>query len=96
LRVIFNARRKTGRPDLEAVGMAVRPAVHQAGAAALTKLLQFSAPAAGRRSIPRSCGQPVHYREPRSKPLLTAVGKVERDAEVWIFRAGERALTVAP
>jgi len=77
LRVIFNARRKTGRLDLEAIEMAVRSAMHQAGAAALTELLQFPAPAADQRSIPCSCGQPAHYRELRSKPVLTAVGQVE-------------------
>jgi hypothetical protein len=77
LRVIFNARRKTGRLDLEALEMAVRSAMHQAGAAALTELLQFPAPAAGQRSLPCFCGQPAHYRELRSKPVLTAVGQVE-------------------
>jgi len=77
LRVIFNARRKTGRLDLEAIEMAVRSAMHQAGAAALTELLQFPAPAVDQRSIPCSCGQPAHYRELRSKPVLTAVGQVE-------------------
>ena len=57
--------------------MLVRSAMHQAGAAALTKLLQFAAPAAGQRTIPCGCGQQAHYREVRSKPVLTAVGKVE-------------------
>ena len=51
--------------------------MHQAGAAALTGLLQFPAPAAGQRSIPCSCGQQAHYRELRSKPVLTAVGQVK-------------------
>ena len=77
MRVIFNGRRKTGRLDLEAIEMAVRSAMHQAGAAALTELLQFAAPAADQRSIPCSCGHQAHYRELRSKPVLTAVGKVE-------------------
>ncbi|MEK7408943.1 MAG: ISKra4 family transposase [Acidobacteriota bacterium] len=77
MRVIFNARRKTGRLDLEAIEMAVRSAMHQAGAAALTELLQFPAPAADQRRLPCSCGQPAHYRELRSKPVLTAVGQVE-------------------
>jgi hypothetical protein len=77
LRVIFNGRRKTGRLDLEAIEMAVRSAMHQAGAAALTELLQFAAPAADQRTIPCSCGHQAHYRELRSKPVLTAVGKVE-------------------
>lgn len=77
MRVIFNAGRKTGRLDLEAIEMAVRSAMHQAGAAALTQLLQFAAPAADQRTLACSCGQQAHYRELRSKSLLTAVGKAE-------------------
>jgi hypothetical protein len=57
--------------------MAVRSAMHQAGAAALTQLLQFAAPAADQRTLACSCGQQAHYRELRSKSLLTAVGKAE-------------------
>ena len=77
MRAIFNGRRKTGRLDLEAVEMAVRSAMHQAGAAALSELLQFAPPAADQRTIPCACGHQAHYRELRSKPVLTAVGKVE-------------------
>ncbi|MGH9826282.1 MAG: ISKra4 family transposase, partial [Blastocatellia bacterium] len=76
MRVIFQGRRQTGALDLEALEMAVRSAMHQAGAAALSQLLQFPVPATGRRSIPCSCGHPVGYRELRSKPVLTAVGAV--------------------
>ena len=61
---------------MEAVEMAVRSAMHKTGAAALTKLLQFAAPASGQRTIPCSCGQQAHYRELRSKSVLTAVGEV--------------------
>jgi len=75
--VIFNGRRKTGRLDLEAIEMVVRSAMHQAGAAALTELLHFPTPTADQRTLPCSCGQQAHYRELRSKPILTAVGKVE-------------------
>jgi hypothetical protein len=57
--------------------MAVRSAMHRAGAAALTELLQFPAPSADRRTLPCSCGQQADYRELRSKPVLTAVGKVK-------------------
>ena len=77
MRVIFNGRRKTGRLDLEAIEMAVRSAMHQAGAAALTELLQFPAPAADQRTVACACGKQAHYRELRSKPVLTAVGKVK-------------------
>jgi len=54
--------------------MAVRSAMHHAGATTLTELLQFTAPAAGQRTIACSCGHQAHYRELRSKPVLTAVG----------------------
>ena len=75
--MIFQGRRKAGRLDLEAIEMAVRSAMHQAGAAALTELLQFPTPAADKRRLPCSCGHQAHYRELRSKPVLTAVGTVE-------------------
>jgi len=77
LRTIFNGRRKTGCLDLEAIELAVRSAMHQAGAAALTQLLHFPTPTADQRSLPCGCGHQAHYRELRSKPVLTAVGQVE-------------------
>jgi hypothetical protein len=75
LRVVFQDRRNTGRIDLEATEMAMRSALHRAGAAALSQLLQFPAPSERTRACP--CGQQAHYREQRSKPVLTAVGPVE-------------------
>ena len=57
--------------------MAVRSAMHQAGAAALTQLLRFPAPVAGQWNIPCACGHRARYRELRSKTVLTAVGEVE-------------------
>ena len=77
LRVIFNGRSKSGRLDWEAIEMAVRSAMHRAGATALTELLQFPAPAADQRRLPCPCGHQAHYLELRSKPLLTAVGPGE-------------------
>jgi len=77
LRVIFTGRRKAGHLDLEAIEMSMRSALHQAGAAALTKLLQFAPPAIDQRTLPCPCGHQAHYRELRSKPVLTVVGKVE-------------------
>ena len=77
MRVIFAGRRKTGRVDLEAVEMLMRSALHHAGAAALTELLQFPAPAADQRRLPCRCGHSARYRGLRSKPVLTAVGPVE-------------------
>ena len=77
MRAIFTGRRKAGRLDLEAIEMAVRSAMHQAGAAALSELLQFPAPAAAQRTVACPCGHQAQYRELRSKPILTAVGRVD-------------------
>jgi hypothetical protein len=57
--------------------MAFRAALHQAGAAALSQLLQFPEPPADQRTIPCPCGSQAHYREQRSRRILTALGEVE-------------------
>ena len=75
--MIFAGRRKTGRLDLEAIEMAVRAALHRAGAAALTELLRFPDPAPEQRRLVCACGQAAPYRGLRSKPLLTALGPAE-------------------
>jgi len=74
--VVFQGCRKTGFVDLEAMEGIVRSAMHRAGAAALTQLLQFPAPALDQRRLPCSCGQQAVYRELRPKPVLSAVGQV--------------------
>ena len=75
--MVFQDRRKSGRLDLEATEMAVRSALHRAGAAALTQLLQFPAPRDEPRTAPCPCGQSAPYHQLRTKPVLTAVGPVE-------------------
>jgi hypothetical protein len=77
LRVVFQNRRNTGRIDLEATEMAMRSALHRAGAAALSQLLEFPAPTEEGRTRACPCGQSAPYRERRSKPVLTVVGLVE-------------------
>jgi len=77
LRLTFQDRRQAGSWDLEAVEMAIRSAMHQARAAALSQLLQFPPPAVEQRHFPCPCGHQARYQELRSKTLLTAVGKVE-------------------
>ena len=74
---IFAEREQAGGLDLEAVEMGFRAALHRAGAAALTQLLQFAVPAAGQSGIPCPCGHQALYRELRSRRLLTALGEVE-------------------
>jgi hypothetical protein len=53
---IFAERRKTGEMDLEAIELALRASLHQAGATALTALLQFDPPCAEQRQLSCSCG----------------------------------------
>jgi hypothetical protein len=77
LGLIFAERKQTGGIDLEAVEMAFRSVLHQAGATALTQLLQFPEPAAELRNITCTCGHQSRYRELRSRRLLTALGEVE-------------------
>jgi hypothetical protein len=72
---IFSERRKTGRFDLESIEMALRSGMHDAAAEAVTKLLEFPAPPEDQPILPCPCGQQAHYRELRSKKILTAVGE---------------------
>ena len=74
--MVFQGCRKTGFVDLEAMEGVVRSAMHRAGAAALSQLLQFPVPAPDQRRLPCPCGQQAVYRELRPKPVLTAVGEV--------------------
>jgi hypothetical protein len=57
--------------------MAVRSALHRAGAAALSQLLQFPAPTDEQRTVACPCGQPAHYHQLRTKPVLTALGPAQ-------------------
>ena len=77
LRIIFQERRKTGQLDLEAVEMAMRAAMHKAGAAALSQLLQYDQPSPDDRELLCPCGQKARYREMRSRQVLTVLGAVE-------------------
>jgi hypothetical protein len=74
---IFAERHNNCRTDLEAVENALRAALHQAGASALSELLQFQVPAPDQRQLPCPCGHYAQYREQRSKPVLTVVGPVQ-------------------
>ena len=63
--------------DLEAVEMGLRAALHQAGAAALSHLLQFPEPAPDHRELPCACGYKAHYRELRARKLVTVLGETK-------------------
>lgn len=57
--------------------MAMRAAMHRAGASALSQLLQGNPPGPDEREIPCPCGHKARYREMRTRRMLTAVGEVE-------------------
>jgi len=71
---IFAQRRNSGDTDLEAIESALRAALHQAGATALSELLQFEAPTPDQRQLPCACGHQARYQGLRSRPVLTVVG----------------------
>jgi hypothetical protein len=77
LALLFHERRQQGRLDLEAVEMAIRSALHQAGAAALSELLHYDPPQPEQRTRPCPCGHTAVYRGLHAKTILTAVGTVE-------------------
>jgi len=85
---VFEDRRKTGRLDLEATEMAMRSALHRAGAAAMSQLLEFPAPGEAERTRPCSCGQQAHYRGLHSKAVLTALGQVEVSRPYYLCACG--------
>ena len=55
----------------------MRSALHRAGAAALSQLLQFPAPSGEQRTVACPCGQQAHYHQLRAKSVLSSVGPVE-------------------
>jgi hypothetical protein len=55
----------------------MRSAMHQAGACALAQLLRYDPPDADHRTIPCRCGHSAHFKELRSKTVLTVLGPVE-------------------
>lgn len=57
--------------------MAMRSAMHQAGAAALTELLKFDPHGPEQRRLPCACGDRALYVELRSKTVLSAVCEAE-------------------
>lgn len=77
MQLIFSEQSRTGRLDLEAIEMAMRSAMHQAGAAALSELLKFDPPGPEQRQRPCACGHMADYVELRWKTVLTAVGEAK-------------------
>ena len=57
--------------------MAMRAAMHRAGASALSPLLRSDSPGPDEREVPCPCGHMARYREMRARHVQTAVGEVE-------------------
>jgi hypothetical protein len=71
-------RPQGNRPiDLESVEAVIRSAMHQAGAAALTQLLQSEPPDTGHLTVPCACGHTARFKEMRAKSFFSVVGTVE-------------------
>lgn len=81
---IFAERRNRGGIDLEAVEMAIRSALHSAGAAALGQLLHYSPPPVDQRRLLCVCGQQAHYVELRTKQLVTALGPISIERPYYL------------
>jgi hypothetical protein len=62
----------------------LRAALHQAGATALSELLQYAVPALDQRQLPCPCGYHAQYQELRSKPVLTVLGPAQRSRPYYL------------
>jgi len=67
---------------MEATEKAVRDAMHQAGAALLSRLLSMPAP--HRPMVPCACGGQARYHDTRSKSLLTVLGPVAIERPYYV------------
>jgi hypothetical protein len=56
--------------------MALRAAMHRAGASALSQLLRNDPPGPDEREVPCPCGHKARYREMRGRRVQTALGEV--------------------
>ena len=88
LAVIFAARRKNQRWDLEALETATRAALHQAGAKLLEQLLE--APPRAEPEQPCDCGRRARYRGQRPKKIKTVLGEVEIERPYYLCAAGHQ------
>ncbi len=82
MQVIFSGWRKSGEVDLEALEIAVRGAMHHAGAAALGRLLSLDQEPPPR--VPCGCGGQARWHSLRRKQVLTALGEVEFERAYYV------------
>jgi len=95
LPVVFAERRKTGALDIEAVELALRSALHAAGAAGLSELLRDAGPMPA--SVPCPCGGKARYKDRRPKPIITVLGAATmRRPYYWCARCRQGQFGMAP
>ena len=70
--------------------MALRAALHRAGACALSQLLRFPEPGEQQRIMPRSCGHKAHYRQRRSRQTIGAIETAEKFGKRFYVEAWKR------
>ena len=86
--MIFAARRKNHRWDLEALETATRAARRQAGAKLLEQLL--AAPLEAAPEAPCHCGRRARQRGRRPKKMLTVLGEAEIERPYYLGGAGHQ------
>lgn len=82
--MIATGQRHTGGLDLEAVETATRAAVHRAGAAVLSGVLNEGGPVIA--AVPCRCGEQARYHSQRRRSVLTAVGEAEFERAYYYCR----------
>jgi hypothetical protein len=70
--------------------MAIRSALHRAGATALGQLLHYGPPAVDQRWLPCVCGRQAQYLEMRTKPLVTVLGPIRIQRPYYLCRSCHR------
>jgi hypothetical protein len=81
LELAFADRHRQG-VDLEAMEMAIRAAMHQAGASVLEKLL--NAPISPESEVDCRCGQKARLHQMRPKQILTALGRIRIERAYYV------------
>jgi hypothetical protein len=71
---VFADLRRQGQVDLEALEMATRAAMHQAGASVIEQLL--NANQSVKPETPCDCGGPARFHQMRPRQILTALGQI--------------------
>lgn len=80
----FSERQNNGQTDLRARENALRTALHQADAAALSQRLQFEVPAPDQPLLPCPCGPDAHCRQLHSRARIDGGGRGASIASLYL------------